>query len=149
MIEFDKTYSFKIENVGFGCLSLEEIIDILKDGRVASHFLERMLEKWFPELEFVDGNGYDHVNKGNQVKYDQKCFTKGGCGFAKSILVGGGRTFDLSEATKHSAEMNYILCDIVEFPEVRVVFAEGKNLLTRYPKCKIPFKDRELIFKVA
>jgi hypothetical protein len=147
MIEFDKTYSFMIDNIKFGSLSNEKIIDIFKDGRVASHFLEKMLEEWFPELVFVDGNGYDHINKKSKVKYDQKCFTKGGCGFAKSILVGGGRTFNLAEATKHSAEMNYIICDIVDFPKVKVVFAKGKDLLTRYPKCRIPFRDRELIFK--
>ena len=146
MIEFDKTYSFELKNISFDALSYEETISIMKDGRVASHFLERMLEKWFPELKFVDGNGYDHIDE-SSVKYDQKCFTMKGCGFAKSILVGGGRTFNAEEAVKHSETMNYILCDIVDLPEVHVVFVEGSKLVAKYPRCRIPFKERSNIFK--
>ena len=38
--------TYEIQNVSFGDLKQEAIHDILKDGRLASHFLERQLEIW-------------------------------------------------------------------------------------------------------
>ena len=52
-VKLNKTFDFEIHNVAFGDLTKEEAIDICKDGRLASHFLERQLTKWFPELTHV------------------------------------------------------------------------------------------------
>ena len=60
-VKLNKTFDFEIHNVAFGDLTKEEAIDICKDGRLASHFLERQLTKWFPELTNVDVKNYDHV----------------------------------------------------------------------------------------
>ena len=77
-IEYNKNYEFNMP-VSFGDLSQKIVDDLLKDGRLASHFLERQLEIWFPDLTFVNGKGYDHVRKNSDILYDQKCFTKGVC----------------------------------------------------------------------
>jgi len=134
-----------ITDISFGDLSQIELAEMFTDGRLASHFLERQLTKWYPELDFVDKKGYDHVD-GNGHKYDQKCFTKGGLGFAPSHMGGKGRVFVEEEAHNHAKNITYICCDVVDFPVVRVKFAEGCDLIKNYPKCKIPFKDRKEFF---
>ena len=63
-IVYNKNYNFKI-NATFGDLPISVLEEVLKDGRLASHFLERQLEVWFPELTFVNAKGYDHVRKGS------------------------------------------------------------------------------------
>ena len=134
-----------VDNISFGDLSGDELADMFTDGRLASHFLERQLTKWYPELTFVDKRGYDHVDEQDN-KYDQKCFTKGGLGFAPSHMGGKGRVFVQEEAHTHAMDITYICCDIVDFPRVRVKFSKGSDLIKFYPKCKIPFKDREEFF---
>lgn len=137
--------TFVVENISFGDLNQEELAEMFTDGRLASHFLERQLTKWYPELTFVDKKGYDHVDEqGN--KYDQKCFTKGGLGFAPSHMGGKGRVFVQEEAHEHAKDITYICCDIVAFPTVRVKFARGEDLIKQFPKCKISFAKREEFF---
>lgn len=121
---------------------------MFKDGRLTSHFLERQLEIWFPDLTFVNAKGYDHVDSAG-VKYDQKCFTKGGLKFMPSTMQGAGRSLNEEVAQAHANEINYICCDIVEFPKVRVVFKRGKDLVKDYPKCAVPFKDRSNFFDIS
>ena len=58
-----------------------------------NNFIERQLEIWYPWLTFVDEKGYDHVDQ-DGGRYDQKCFTKGGCFFAPSNMIGKGRSLD-------------------------------------------------------
>mgnify|MGYP000282803873 FL=1 len=145
-IEFNKTYTFNFEgSVSFGDLPASIIHDMFKDGRLASHFLERQLEVWFPELTFVNAKGYDHVDT-QGVKYDQKCFTKGGLRFMPSTMIGAGRKLDEAVAQEHANEINYICCDIVDFPKVAVVFKRGTDLVNDYAKCAVPFKDRAKLF---
>jgi len=139
------TQTFTIDNVSFGDLTKEQCNDILTDGRLASHFLERQLEIWYPYLTFVDGKGHDHVDTDGNL-YDQKCFTKGGLAFAPSNMIGKGRSIDEAVATNHCKDIIYICCDIIDFPTVRVKFVTGKELMKDYPKFKVPHKDREVFF---
>jgi len=139
------TDSYIIEDITFGSLTKEQIDSIFTDGRIASHFLERQLEIWYPKLTFVDGRGHDHVDEEGNL-YDQKCFTKGGLAFAPSNMIGKGRSIDEEIAYNHCKDIIYICCDIVEFPKVRVRFVSGSDLLKLYPKFKIPFKDRDTFF---
>ena len=142
----DTVYMFKVDNISFGDLNDDELSTMFTDGRLASHFLERQLTKWFPKLTFVDKKGHDHLDEeGN--KYDQKCFTKGGLGFAPSHMGGKGRVFVQEEAHAHAKEITYICCDIVDFPLVKVRFAKGSELIKEFPKCKIPFKMRDEFFR--
>lgn len=141
------TDHFIIENVAFGDLAEETVSQILGDGRIASHFLERQLEIWYPFLKFVDAKGYDHINTDDaNDRYDQKCFTKGGLGFAPSSMIGAGRRIDGDVAYNHCKDITYICCDIVDFPKVRVRFVPGGDLLKLYPGFRIPFSDLESLF---
>jgi len=145
-MDTDTVYMFRVDNISFGDLSQDELKTMFTDGRLASHFLERQLTKWFPKLTFVDGRGHDHLDEeGN--KYDQKCFTKGGLGFAPSNMAGKGRVFVQEKAHEHAKEITYICCDIVDFPLVKVRFAKGSELIKEFPKCKIPFKMRDEFFR--
>ena len=136
---------FEIQNVSFGDLKQEQVNEILKDGRLASHFLERQLCVWYPKLTFVDGKGHDHVDTEGNL-YDQKCFTQGGLNFAPSNMIGKGRTLNEEVAHAHAKKITYIACDILDFPKVKVRFVSGEELLKDYPKCKVPFKHRDIFF---
>lgn len=144
-ISIDTVYTFEC-SASFGSLSQERINHLFRDGRHASGFLELQLEEWFPNLTFEDGKGYDHIDE-NGVKYDAKCFTKGGSKFCPSVMVGAGRQVNEEALWEHATHMIYIFCDIVEFPTVRVVFKRGRDL-TQYSKGSIPFRDRDLLFGV-
>jgi hypothetical protein len=145
MIEMNKVYKFEC-TATFGTISQERVNKLLRDGRRASGFLELQLEEWFPGLEFEDGIGYDHIYEFNVGQlYDAKCFTKSGASFAPSKMQGSGRRVNKKQLWEHAMHMVYIFCDIVNFPQVRVVFKYGKDL-TQYPNAKIPFKDRDLLF---
>ena len=145
-IKLNKVYDFTIPNFQFGDLSEEECKTIYRDGRVASHLLERQLTKWFPKLKHIPGcKGYDHVDNLNE-KYDAKNFTHRGLKFMPSNQIGSGRKFDYNETRKHAKDLTYICCDIVNFPKVRIKFVKGLKLLRKYPSASIPHKDRDLFF---
>ena len=137
--------TFTVDNISFGDLNQVELARMFTDGRLASHFLERQLTKWYPFLTFVDKKGHDHLDEeGN--KYDQKCFTKGGLTFSPSNMAGKGRVFVQEEAHEHAKDITYICCDVVDFPTVRVKFAKGEELIQEFPKCKIAYSKREEFF---
>ena len=142
----NKIYEFEIENLAFGDLSTESLHEAFKDGRVASHLLERQLAVWFPELTHVKGCKF-HDHKGTDgALYDAKNFTKNGLKFMPSNQRGAGRTFIVETAHEKAKKLIYIACDIVDFPRVRVKFADGIDLIEEYPTCKIPFGHREKLF---
>jgi hypothetical protein len=146
MIVFDKTYYFELENISFDILQESELNRMFKDGRIASKFLEIMIEKWFPDLQYVNARGHDHVSLTDGQKYEQKCFTKSGCRFMQSINFGGGRVFNEEKAIEHSSTMNYIICDILSFPKIRLIFKKGPDLTNQYSNCIIPLKDLDKLF---
>jgi hypothetical protein len=143
MIEINRVYNFECRAT-FGTLSQERVNKLFTDGRRSSGFLELQLEEWFPELTFVDGKGYDHVDP-NGVKYDAKCFTRGGAKFCPSVMLGAGRFIDEKKLWEHANHMIYIFCDIVDFPKVRVICKYGSDLV-KYSKGSIPFGDRDVLF---
>ena len=148
-VELDKTFTYNLGGtVSFGDLSENVVEDLFKDGRIASHAIERQIEIWFPDLTFVNKKGYDHIDSSGR-KYDAKNFTKAsGMNFMPSIMKGGGRSYDEEIAHGHAKEMIYIPCDIVDFPIVRVVFKKGSDLLKEYPDCSISMtpENREWLF---
>tara|TARA_A100001515_G_scaffold117646_1_gene99690 strand:- start:1385 stop:1834 length:450 start_codon:yes stop_codon:yes gene_type:complete len=145
-IELNKTYSFEIKNLAFGDLTKEDLIEIYKDGRVASHLLERHLTKWFPQLTHVPGCAdHDHLDSTGQ-QYDAKNFTKSGLNFKPSKMLGVGRTFDYDVMVEKASKLIYIACDIVDFPKVRVVFKSGSELARDYPNGNISKTKREVLF---
>jgi len=140
------TFYISEESVSFGNLSKETVFSLFKDGRVASPFLERAVEVWYPHLKFVDAKGYDHVDIHTSQKYDLKCFTKGGLRFAPSVMIGAGRKIDEEKLHEHASSISYICCDIINFPKIRVKFISGKELIKTYPKGSIPFSHKERFF---
>ena len=100
-MKLNKVHKFNIKNYKFGDLPRESIISLFRDGRICSYFLERQLEKWFPDLKFVNGHGYDFVSTKTKLKYDAKNFTKGGLRFMPSNQIGAGRQFNLGICGKH------------------------------------------------
>ena len=146
-IELNKTYFKEIENFTFGELSKELLTELFKDGRTPSRFMEKLATLWFPELTNVDEKHYDHVDiEGN--KFEMKGFTKGGCAFVPSSMLGKGRYIDLDELAEGISEhkLTYIITDIVNFPKVMVRFVDGKELLKTFPKGKIKLNERESFF---
>ena len=146
-IEINKEYAFEIHNFAFGDIPDDELIENFKDGRCCSWFMEPQLSKWFPQLIRVKGNK-DHDHKdANGVLYDAKNFTSNGLQFAPSNQYGAGRKFNESVAHEKANKLIYICCDIVDFPKIRVKFAEGSQLIKQFPKCKINKNQREEFFK--
>jgi hypothetical protein len=146
-IEEGKVYLLNYESkFQFGDLTQEVMLSLMKDGRFAAPLLERQLVCEFPELEYVDQKGHDHVHKDTGQKYDAKNFTRRGMKFMPSSQIGAGRKFNKEISHSHARELIYICCDIVEFPLVRCKFVAGKDLIEEYPKCQIPFGEREKFF---
>ena len=149
-IEFDRVYNFDLSGTfSFGSLSKSDLTEILKDGRVASHLLEPQLVKWFLELRHVKGcKDHDHVNKVDEsIKYDAKNFTSaGGCKFMPSGMIGTGRKFNEEQFLFKTKNMNYIICDIVDFPKVSVIFKKGSELASQYPNGTITKSKRGELF---
>jgi hypothetical protein len=147
MIEIDKVYDFEIGDVSFGSLPKEILYDLFTDGRVSSPFIERCLVKWFPQLKFIGGRGYDHIDISNEgIKYDAKSFTKRGSNFSPSSMQGKGRKIDPIELWEHANTMIYIFCDIIDFPKVKIIFKNGTDL-TKYTDGKIKVTERDVLFK--
>jgi hypothetical protein len=145
-IELNKTYHFTIKNYSFGDLSTEAMNEICQDGRVASHLLEPQLVHWFPELIHIKGcKDHDHIGASGQ-KYDAKNFTKNGMQFKPSNQIGTGRQFNYTAMAEKAEDMIYIACDIVDFPEVRVIFKKGRDLVEQYPKGEVPKSKRGVLF---
>ena len=143
-IELNKTYTYECDAT-FGTLSQEKVNKLFTDGRRASGFLEIQLEEWFPNLTFVDGKGYDHVDT-DGLKYDAKCFTRGGSKFCSSKYLGVGRSLNVEAHEAHAENIIYIFTDVVEFPKVQVRFVKGSDLIQTYKKGSIPFSHRNALF---
>ncbi len=146
-LELNKTYEYDLTGtMSFGDIKQERLYEFFKDGRNASFMLEEQLTHWFPELTRVEGNkDHDHISE-NGVKYDAKNFTKHGLNFMPSNQIGAGRKFDSVVAYQKANKLVYICCDIVDFPKVKVIFKDGKDLVKSYPNCKVSKNKRELLF---
>ena len=143
----DTVYEFDLTGkVKFGDMPEECLYQLFRDGRVASKFLEHTIPTWFPDLEFVDQKGYDHVSKTTSRKYDLKGFTKGGASYAPSNMLGAGRKIDEAVLHEHAETIDYILSDITEFPKVRIVFKSGSELVKNYPSGKIAVSEKQALF---
>ena len=144
-IELNKTYTFAIENFSFDVLTREELIKRYKDGRPFSHFIEPWLTTKFP-LKHIEGcKSYDHVDN-DQLKYDEKTFTALGCKLPPSGMIGGSRRIDTDVFHGKAKELIYIIVSNVNFPEIKVRFAKGEELIARYPKGTIPFGHHDSFF---
>jgi len=145
-IQMNKTYNFEIKNASFGDIPQSRMNELYTDGRLAAFALEEQLVYWFPELTRIEGNkDHDHVDVQGR-KYDAKNFTKHGLKFMPSNQLGEGRVFNAEIAHAKAEQLRYILCDILDFPRVRVKFMEGTDLIQQYPSCSARPGQREVLF---
>ena len=94
-VVLNTTFKHTIKNYNFGNLGNDVCIEILKDGRPFSHFIEKYIEKNYPLKHIAGCKSYDFVDcKYPEIKYDEKTFTNRGCNFCPSNMLGQGRKFD-------------------------------------------------------
>jgi hypothetical protein len=136
-------YSFTLENFAFANLTQDELFNILKKGNNISPFLEIYLAKTF-NLNYVNQTHYDFLDQiGNKI--EQKTFTKYGCCFMPSTFRNNGYESE-DDLMKVCYENIYLLCDITNFPEIKVVFKKGVDLFKEFPNGKISFSNKNKIF---
>ena len=141
------TFRHTIENVSFGNLPPSVMTEIFKDGRAFSHFIEAWLAITYPLTHIKRCKQYDHTDVNDEtVKYDQKTFTKRGCKYMPSNMIGEGRTFNQEIFKKKANQLIYIIVSNVHFPEIMVRFVKGCDLIVDYPTGNIPFKDFDKFF---
>ena len=146
-IIFNKTYVFTLADYSFGNLSSLMVTNIFKDGRVFSHFIEKWLSVNFQLLHILGCKSYDLVDENDEnIKYDQKTFTSRGCKYMPSNMIGQGRTFDKDIFELKAKDLNYIIVSNVNFPEIKIKFVKGIDLLIDYPNGTIPSKDHIKFF---
>lgn len=142
IITFNKTYIYNLTDYSFGNLSSTMIIQIFKDGRPFSHFIEKWLSVNFQLTHITGDKSYDFIDENNEnIKYDQKTFTPRGCKFMPSNMIGEGRKFDKEIFELKAKNLNYIIVSNVNFPEIKIKFVKGIDLLIDYPNGSIPSKD--------
>jgi hypothetical protein len=123
------------------------MIDTYKDGRAFSHFIEPWLQFNYPIQHIKGCKKYDHISiYTNELKFEQKTFTKGGCKFMPSNMIGEGRKFNKTIFEQKCKELIYIIVSNINFPEIKVKFIKGIDLLSIYPTGIIPLKDFHKFF---
>jgi hypothetical protein len=90
--------------------------------------------------------GHDLVSPSDSSKYEQKTFTKGGCKIMPSNMVGQGRHFDKTVFHQKASELSYIIVSNIAFPDIKIRFVKGSDLIQQYPNGIIPFKDHDAFF---
>lgn len=148
-MEFNKTYDIIITNYSFHTLPSEVLIEIYKDGRVFSHFIERQLAQDFG-LKHVGGCQYYDIadTTDPDIKYEQKTFTANGCKFMPSNMIGVGRTFDQTIFAEKAAKLIYIIVSNVAFPNIKIKFVSGTDMLALYPTGIIPKGNHDEFFNM-
>ena len=146
-IELKKTYIHILKNICFDNLDKSIIEKILKDGRAFSHFIEKWIENNYP-LDHVEGcKQFDFIDRENQdIKYDEKTFTSRGCSFCPSNMLGQGRKFDKEVFENKSKKLIFCIVSNINFPEIKIKFIKGEDLIINYPLGKIPIKDHDIFF---
>jgi hypothetical protein len=145
--KFNKVYKFDLTGkIQFGDIPIEVLHNLFKDGRLASHMMERFIEKTWSDLEFTNKKGYDFICKKTGDRYDQKTFTKRGGTYIPSNMIGVGRKLIVEEMHNHAMSTNYIFVDVVDFPKIKIIFKEGKQLVEKYPTGKIHIDKKNVFF---
>lgn len=146
-VELNKTFNHTIENYGFGNLSDEICKEIWKDGRPFSHFIEGWLAENYPLTHVKGCKKYDFTDKNiPEILYDEKTFTKMGCKFCPSNMLGQGRKFDKAVFEEKTKKLVFCIVSNVDFPNIKVRFVKGPDLLVNYPNGKISSKDHIKFF---
>lgn len=140
--ELLKTYTYKLSNICFDCLSGNNLQSIFKDGRAFSHLIEPWLANKFDLIHEKGCKHFDFKDRHNtDILIDEKTFTNNGLSFTPSNMKGQGRTFDKDVFENKTKRLVFCCVSNINFPEIKIKFIKGEDLLTRYPKGHIPLKD--------
>jgi hypothetical protein len=146
-VELNKTFNHTMENYGFGNLPPETCIEILKDGRPFSHFIEKWLAHNYPLIHVPGCKSYDFTDIiHTEILYDEKTFTRNGLKFCPSNMLGQGRTFDQERFVEHSKKLIFCIVSNVDFPNIKIKFVKGEDLIRDYPRGEIPLKGHVEFF---
>lgn len=146
-VELNKTFDYEVSNYSFGNLPNEICKEIWKDGRPFSHFIEGWLAQNFPLTHIKGCKQYDFTDKTHpEILYDEKTFTKLGCAFCPSNMLGQGRRFDKEIFEEKTKKLIFCIVSNVDFPNIKIRFVKGNDIISKYPNSKIPFKDFNDIF---
>jgi hypothetical protein len=146
-VELNKSFTHTLSNAYFDSLPIECVDTIFKDGRVFSHFIEHWLEQKYP-LKRVSGcKEYDHIDVNfPNTKYEQKTFTSKGCDFTPSSMKGTKRIFDKELFEEKALGLVYCIVSNVNFPEIKVRYVTGAELISKFPRGKINIKLHDEFF---
>ena len=144
-IILNKTFNHTIDDYSFGNVPKETLKESFKDGSIFAKLSELWLEENY-KLEHIPGcKAYDFIDlDGSQ--YDEKTFTKYGCKFCPSSMLGKGRKFDEEIFKQKATNMIYIIVSNDNFPEIKVKFFEGSFLIKYFPDAQIPPQMHDNIF---
>jgi len=147
-MKFNQVYQFTLPMPTFDNFSQQEVVEIYKNGSAFSHFIERWLAKKFPITHVKGCKEYDFTDNANpEIKYDAKTLTAGGCKYYPSSMIGTGRKFDQELFEQKANKLIYIIVSNILFPEIRVKFVTGFDLLIQYPNGVIPYADYGKFFE--
>ena len=141
-VELNKTFNHTIENYNFGNVPNIILKKQYRDGRSFSHVIEPWLAVNYP-LTYIEGcKKYDFTDKNfPDILYDEKTFTKRGCDFRPSNMKGQGRTFNKELFKEKTKNLVFCIVSNIDFPNIKVRFVKGSELILKYPNGKIPSKD--------
>jgi len=149
-IEFNKTYTMTLKNISFGDFPPEILNEMFKNGSLFSHFGERIIANEFDLKHIIGCKDHDLVDQTDStIKYDEKTFTKGGCKFMPSSMIGTGRKFDKAIFDEKSKNMIYVIVSNINFPEIKIRFVKGPELAALYPTGEIKFSQYDKFFNQA
>lgn len=147
IIQLNKTFVHHLADFSFGNLPKSTIIDTFKDGRAFAHFIEPWLAINYPLIHIKGCKNHDFIDVNDEnIKYDQKTFTERGCNFTPSNMIGQGRVFDKNIFEEKAKNLIYIVVSNINFPEIKIKFVKGTDLIIEYPTGKIPLKDFNKFF---
>lgn len=146
-VPLNKTFTHNINDASFGNLTRESVYEILKDGRPFSHFIEKWLEQNYPLNHIPGCKDHDFTDRNHpETRYDEKTFTKGGCKFCPSNMLGQGRKFDEEKFREKTVKLVFCIVSNIAFPRIKIRFVRGTDLIKIYPRGEIPLKDHVKFF---
>jgi len=143
--ELNKIFEKSFKTISFDNIPEEELTDLFKDGRHASHVIELWISHNFEGIKKHNVKNHDFID-GNNNFIEAKNFTKNGARFYPSRMIGQNRKYNKEEADKVIKSQIYVIIDINDMPFVRMKFIKGTDLLKKFPKSVIPFKKRDEFF---
>jgi len=146
-IVFNKTILRSISSFTFDILTPAVLAELFGDGRIFSHFMERILAQDYGLTHVTGCKGHDLICASNpDIKYEQKTFTKNGCKFMPSNMIGQGRSFDKKVFDEKSKNLIYIIVSNVKFPDLKIRFIKGSELAIQYPNGIIVSSEHDKFF---